>query len=191
MDPRTSTPRDIEDGPRRLATSRLVEILITASPPNPEASRARCLLGLLRIAPGGRTFQAPPRSKVRRLSTALVPKRCPARLTVLAAIVSGACVACGWHAGTKRLGPPEGKVSAASPTPPPRPPLPAPRLETLIRHPSLPGRDDKDYNQARGKVNSPIGIFLSPLVARMSDSDIRGLCVRIPGFAALTRATGK
>ncbi|AXK80852.1 hypothetical protein DW352_10225 [Pseudolabrys taiwanensis] len=30
---------------------------------------------------------------------------------------------------------------------PARPPLPAPRLETLIRHPSLSGRDRKDYNQ--------------------------------------------
>jgi hypothetical protein len=76
-----------------------------------------------------------------------VPKRRPARLTVLAAAVSGACVACGRHAGTMRFGP-GGKVSVASPTPPPRLPLPAPRLETLIRHPSLPGRDGGEYKPA-------------------------------------------
>ena len=54
-------------GPRRLATSRLVEVLC-ASPftlvraigkacrksAKPKASRARCLIGLLRIVPGGR-----------------------------------------------------------------------------------------------------------------------------------------
>jgi len=42
----------------------------------------------------------------------------------------------GWRAGTRRLGPPGGcwrRISDA----PPRPPLPAPRLETLIRHPSV------------------------------------------------------
>ena len=51
-------------GPRRLATSRLVEVLClafrsgsndrqseSASPPKPRASRARCLVGLLREGP--------------------------------------------------------------------------------------------------------------------------------------------
>jgi hypothetical protein len=56
-------------GPRRLATSRLVEVLCarrspwfarsarqSASPPKPWASRARCLVGLLREGPRGRPF---------------------------------------------------------------------------------------------------------------------------------------
>ena len=44
-------------GPRRLAASRRAEVRITASPPSPKASRARCLLGLLRSAPGGLTIR--------------------------------------------------------------------------------------------------------------------------------------
>jgi hypothetical protein len=64
-------------GPRRLATSRLVETDSAASPPSPMASRARCLIGLLRSAPGGLTFQATILSFriVGRLTTALGPGR--------------------------------------------------------------------------------------------------------------------
>ena len=41
----------------------------------PKASRARCLIGLLRTAPGGWTFQALPLPGVERLSTAVGPRR--------------------------------------------------------------------------------------------------------------------
>ena len=47
MDPRASTPRDIE-ACRSPGSA--------ASPPNPKASRARCFLGLLRADPGGQTI---------------------------------------------------------------------------------------------------------------------------------------
>ena len=47
MDPRASTPRDIEACRSPLSA---------ASPPNPKASRARCFLGLLRADPGGQTI---------------------------------------------------------------------------------------------------------------------------------------
>ena len=124
-------------GPRRLAASRLAEVRITASPPSPMASRARCLIGLLRAAPGGRYRFRRFAFRRERLSTAMDPRwtRLP-RLTRLRRHHHGAP----WPAagaGTARLGPPGGKKRAASPTLPPRPPLPAPRLETLIRHPSL------------------------------------------------------
>jgi len=68
------------------------------------------------------------------------PKRCPALLTVPAAIVSGATRPAASRPGRLRLGPPGPRI--ASPMRRQfRPPLPAPRLETLIRHPSVTGRD--------------------------------------------------
>ncbi len=69
---------------------------------SPLASRARCLLGLLRIAPGGLTVSGdPPLFGLEgRLSTAVGPKRCPALPTVPAAVASGAAVTRGKRAGT-------------------------------------------------------------------------------------------
>jgi hypothetical protein len=135
-DTRTSTPRDIE------ACRSLIVPQVRQTQGVPRA----VFLGLLRIAPGGLTFQAPPLSKVRRLSTA-----------------RGARTASGTSDRVKRrrqFGPLWRAVGAPGRSgldrrrgnlAPhlrrfPRPPLPAPRLETLIRHPSLSGRDETDYS---------------------------------------------
>ena len=74
-------------------------------------------------------FQASPIA-VGCLSTAVDPKRCPALLTMPATARQWGPATRGQRAGTMRLGPPGGEFDAASPTPPHRPPLPAPRLET-------------------------------------------------------------
>jgi len=109
-------------------------------------------IGLLRAAPGGRTFQALRLSGANASSTAMDPRWRMPRLTRFTSPPPAGSVVCGWQAGTARLGPPGGKVCAASPTPPSRPPLPAPRLETLIRHPSLSGRDQMNIVLSRNKV---------------------------------------
>src|SRR5665647_2491329 len=123
MDPRTSTPRDIEacrspvvPQVRRFAgVPRAVFEVCSASPPVDFP------------------FQAP-RLTEGRLSTANGPKRCPAHLTVPAAAVSEAQRRAERHAGTKRLGPPAGTWRRISDAPN-RPPLPAPRLETRDQTP--------------------------------------------------------
>jgi hypothetical protein len=124
-DPRASTPRDIE----------ACRVLNAASPPNP-GRPARGVLGLLREGPRGRPLYA-------------LARKPPLRNQALGPDTTD------WHptagrqgpsahrrsTGSSRLGRPS--PGAASPTPrsQPRPPLPAPRLETLIRHPSVTGRD--------------------------------------------------
>ena len=114
-------------GPRHLAISRLIEVRITASPPVPSASRARCFLGLLRSAPGGLTFQQPfsPFGLSGRLTTA--SGRDPA---------SNACdrLPAGRHGAQWRTaGAPGPKAASAAagggtsrhPIPRPPPPIPA------------------------------------------------------------------
>ena len=102
---------------------------------SPSASRARCLLGLFRNAPGGLTLSgAFPHGKA-AYPPLLQPKWCPARLTMPAATVSGVAVVRGKRAGTtcgfdRRAAPPHLQRSVI-----PRPPLPAPHLKMLIRHP--------------------------------------------------------
>jgi hypothetical protein len=120
-------------GPRRLATSRLVEADNAASPPIPR----RPARGVYRFAPHRPRwtdrFRRPCLSfgLEGRLSTAeltqLVPSTsdragCQRRWGLTWRVVSAP--------GRMRLGPPGREIDAASPTPPNRPPLPAPRLET-------------------------------------------------------------
>jgi hypothetical protein len=109
-----------------------------ASPPNPR----RPARGVWRFAPPRprwtSRFRRPasPLELAGRLSTAVGPGR-----------VRRACDRCrSRHHGARRRAvgaPGRGGLDrrrvygAASPTPPTRPPLPAPRLETLIRHPSV------------------------------------------------------
>jgi hypothetical protein len=122
-------------GPRRLATSRLAEVRNAASPPKPKASRARCL----RLAPHRPRWT----SHFRRPSL-----RKSAYPPLLAQADSGMPVTgCrhppsrgpathGWCAGTDAAWT-AGRFAASPTKRIPRPPLPAPRLETLIRHPSV------------------------------------------------------
>ena len=135
-------------GPRRLATSRLVEVLVSAaSPPNPRRP-ARGVLGLLHAVPGGRSVR---HALAKELSVTLHPFEAlapqPAMLLTARRLTSrqrglrraagtpGSCAA--WTAGWE--------ICAASPTPQSRPPLPAPRLETLIRHPSATRAGSAEY----------------------------------------------
>ncbi len=121
-------------GPRRLATSRLVEVVLAfARRPQVRQSLGvprAVFIGLLRIAPGGLTlsgFLPYGRTPIHRYLAQTVPSTSD-------------------RAGCRRQWGPRdartarrdecgldrrlGKTSAASPTPPNRPPLPAPRLET-------------------------------------------------------------
>jgi hypothetical protein len=142
-------------GPRRLATSRLVEVLC-ASPSalvrtvgkacrksaKPRASRARCF----RFAPHPPRWSAPPREG----ETCCVTLHRLWAQALGGTPVTGALSAyrpsrppaCG-SARQKRRGldrralAPHLRCKVMS-----RPPLPAPRLETLIRRPSVTGRDN-------------------------------------------------
>ena len=141
-------------GPRRLATSRLVEVLCArlplwfersakraASPPNP----GRPARGVYRLAPHPPRWSAPPRegetccvTTPPSLGPGIRRHSCDGSTVRLPAVTAP-----GVRIGTPeeaRLGPPgpaphlRCKVMS-------RPPLPAPRLETLIRRPSVTGRD--------------------------------------------------
>ncbi len=142
-------------GPRRLATSRLVEVLNCRKSAKPKASRARCFLGLLRSAPGGLTvsggpsYESPPIHRCR-------PKRCPAHLTVPAAVVSGARRRAAGAPGRSGLD----RRAVASASPPPRhSPATAPHLmsemvvlyssgmeDHIERHREHPDPKDADNN---------------------------------------------
>jgi hypothetical protein len=133
-------------GPRRLATSRLVEcrwvpaVAIASfgqahrKSAKPKASRARCLNRLApRRSPAvGRLCAVrlllPLRTRPLGQDASDGPPAVPA-VRALDAYVERAGSFAAWTAGWE--------VRAASPTPQSRPPLPAPRLETLIRHPSV------------------------------------------------------
>src|SRR6478752_3433493 len=137
-------------GPRRLATSRLVEVLVPRrvalvraigkacrKSAKPKASRARCF----RLAPHPPRWSAPPRegetccvTTPPSLGPGIRRHSCDGSTVRLAAVT-----ATGVRIGTPeeaRLGPPgpaphlRCKVMS-------RPPLPAPRLETLIKRPSV------------------------------------------------------
>ena len=146
------------EGPTDLDASQHRGMLKSGNPPSPlaglrrasrksarpKASRARCLVGLLRVAPGGLSFQALLLSQRQGLSTTTGPDPC--RLSCDRHRQDHHCgpATCGRHAGTARLEPPGGESTRRiSGAPVPRPPLPAPRLETLIRHPSATGRDGR------------------------------------------------
>ena len=88
-------------GPRRLATSRLVEVSNnSASPPNPR----RPARGVYRFAPQRPRwtdrFRRPLLTEA-RLSTALGPNGCTALLTVPAIVAGGAPRRAAWRAGTR------------------------------------------------------------------------------------------
>ena len=123
-------------GPRRLATSRLVEADRAASPPVPR----RPARGVCRFAPHRPRWtylsgdRASPLELAGRLSTAVGPgRRCVSVTAAHGAITGpvdarkGAPGRCGLD---RRAASPHLQRSVIS-----RPPLPAPRLETLIRHP--------------------------------------------------------
>ena len=140
-------------GPRRLATSRLVEVLVSAaSPPNPKASRAR----RLRLAPHrprwtdlfrrSLALEAPIHRSQAQVGTGKTCDRPPAPA------ITGAQWRAAGAPGRSGLDRRVGKARAASPTLPPRPPLPAPCLETLIRHPSVTRRDNYRKTYPRNKV---------------------------------------
>ena len=132
-------------GPRRLTTSRLVEVLLSVfalatSADNPQVRQTqgvpRGVLVCSASVPGGRPFQASAfgegtsrRSRTKRLEA----------LTNLRATVAGGPRDRGSRR-SPRLGPP-GPCSASPPQVIPRPPLPASCLKMLIRHPSVTRRD--------------------------------------------------
>src|SRR5579875_3617592 len=104
-----------------------------ASPPSPRASRARCLIGLLRVIPGGSPFVDPAHhpSTLHRwgLGSAVHSRRASG------GVPSGAPRRAAARQAPRGLNRREGQTSAASPTLPTRPPHPAPRLETLDQTP--------------------------------------------------------
>ena len=121
-------------GPRRLAASRHAEVRITASPPSPKASRARCLKACSAWSPV--VVRSSVRLITHRLSTVGGPAVRPRRPTGLRRMCHrGPQRREALAPGSVRLGPPGGEICAASPTLPPRPPHPAPRLETLDQTP--------------------------------------------------------
>jgi len=138
-DPRASTPRDIEAC--RSPDARLR--LCGAATGQPQVRRTQGVPravfgGLLRAVPGGRPFVTWFRKPGRDTPPFEALATRPAMLLTARRLTSrqrGARRAAA-RRDHARLGPPGGKACAASPTPHSRPPLPAPRLETLIRHPS-------------------------------------------------------
>src|SRR5665213_782266 len=92
------------------------------------------------MAPGGldrfRRPKASPLGLAGRLSTARGPKWCPAHLTVPAATVSGVPWLGVPGPGRMRLEPP-GPCNASPMHSHSRPPLPAPHLKMLYRHPFI------------------------------------------------------
>ncbi len=154
-DPRASTPRDIEAC--RVSLSASLRSLggsarHAASPPNPR----RPARGVCRLAPH------------RPRWAYLFTHRCgPRRGRRTFDRFAGAHhqrgpVTRGRRAGTKRLGPP-GHDTASPMHGIPRPPLPAPRLETLIRHPSVTGRDKHRKTYLRNIVEKIVHILFFAL----------------------------
>ncbi len=125
---------------------------------SPTASRARCLVGLLRMAPGGRTFQATFLTEA-CLSTAMGPDRCRQTCDRLPApAITGAPWRAAGAPGHMRLGPPGLRIASPMRHVIPRPPLPAPCLKMLYRHPSVPRRDARIIRAVR---RAGISYFLS------------------------------
>jgi hypothetical protein len=142
-------------GPRRLAASRHAEgpnpssrltalRRATASPPNPR----RPARGVCRFAPCRPRWTHPFQATLLSLRIVRPPlHRNRAQMAPGISDHAGAPPSVGprrravRHAGTRAAWTAGRENRAASPTPPARPPLPAPRPETLIRHPSRLGRD--------------------------------------------------
>jgi hypothetical protein len=125
------------DASRHRGLSNPARLLAETRPPQVRQSLGvprAVFIGLLRIAPGGLTVSGDPASLLdwkAAYPPLIEPKWCPALPTVPAANVGGARVARGQRAGTKcGLDRRIRENCAASPTPPNRPPLPAPHLET-------------------------------------------------------------
>jgi len=143
-DPRASTPRDIEACRSPCASPfALVRAIGKAcrKSAKPKASRARCF----RLAPHPPRWSAPPRegetccvTTPPSLGPGIRRHSCDGSTVRLAAVTAP-----GVRIGT----PEEARLGPPGPAPHLRckvmsqPPLPAPRLETLIRHPSATGRD--------------------------------------------------
>jgi hypothetical protein len=167
-DPRTSTPHDIE-ACRNPVDSRKSAVLL--------ASRARCL----RFAPHRPRWTSHFR---RPSSSARTPiHRCGPRSTAGKPVTGCRASPSRGPSGARTVRRDEAAWTAdwgncaASPTPPNRPPLPAPRLETLIRHPSVAGAGCVDNSPSRNIVKYP-----SPS-SRASERSEGGPGPSIPGLS--------
>ncbi len=133
------------DGPTGLDASRHRGLSKSfdsaASPPNPKASRARCLNRFAPHRPRWCYRFRQPALRVRSPSHRFWPRRVPGP-SDCAGFPPSVARSGLRHSKPGRCGLDRRGQSVASPTPAvARPPLPAPRLETLIRHPSVTGRD--------------------------------------------------
>ena len=112
----------------------------------PKASRARCLIGLLRAAPGGLTFQAPPLSTAKAYPPLRDQVIAGAPVTGAGNAITGPRDVREGTPGQRGLNRRREKSCAASPTLPPGHRIPPRVWRRLIRRPSVTGRDGSEYD---------------------------------------------
>jgi len=174
--PQVRAARDTggRNGPGDPSASRRTGICssISAKSATSPASRARCLIGLLRTAPGGQTFQARTLSSGdRRLPTAIgAPAHLNGRHRLYGVRPTGPRVTRSRRAGTVQLQPPDFGCAYCTRA---RPPPPIRATRTPPEAPLV----DRGARIVREDLRPGISYFLRGCgdVARMERSEIRDL----------------